>query len=84
MAREDQPFTFQNVNPSACPGSIFPAFGMGGTIQGYHSTRAPGEIVGSGWFTFCNFCRVHQTLRVTPAMEAGITDHVWDLAELLA
>jgi hypothetical protein len=30
-----------------------------------------------------NFCRVHQTLRVTPAMEAGISDHVWSLAELI-
>jgi hypothetical protein len=30
-----------------------------------------------------NFCRVHQTLRVTPAMEAGITDRVWSLADLL-
>lgn len=30
-----------------------------------------------------NFCRVHQTLRVTPAMEAGITDHVWTLQELV-
>jgi transposase-like protein/IS1 family transposase len=30
-----------------------------------------------------DFCRVHQTLRVTPAMEAGITDRVWSLAELL-
>lgn len=27
------------------------------------------------------FCRIHQTLRVTPAMEAGLTDHVWTLAE---
>jgi transposase-like protein/IS1 family transposase len=36
------------------------------------------------WFAFYNFCRIHQTLRVTPAMEAGITDHVWELAELLA
>ena len=35
------------------------------------------------WFAYYNFCRIHQTLRVTPAMEAGITDHVWDLAELL-
>ena len=35
------------------------------------------------WFAFYNFCRVHQTLRVTPAMEAGITDHIWSLAELL-
>jgi hypothetical protein len=24
-----------------------------------------------------NFCRIHKTLRVTPAMEAGIADHVW-------
>ena len=31
-----------------------------------------------------NFCRIHQTLRVTPAMEAGITDHVWTLAEVIA
>lgn len=30
-----------------------------------------------------NFCRVHQTLRVTPAMEAGLTDHVWSVRELL-
>jgi len=35
-------------------------------------------------FAYHNFCRVHQTLRVTPAMEAGLTDHVWDLKELLA
>jgi transposase-like protein/IS1 family transposase len=36
------------------------------------------------YFAFYNFCRIHSTIRVTPAMEAGITDHVWDLAELLA
>ena len=36
------------------------------------------------WFAYYNFCRIHQTLRVTPAMEAGITDHVWTLAELIA
>lgn len=30
-----------------------------------------------------NFCRVHRTLRVTPAMEAGLTDHVWTIAEML-
>jgi hypothetical protein len=28
-------------------------------------------------FAFYNFCRVHRSLRVTPAMEAGIADHVW-------
>ncbi len=32
---------------------------------------------------FYNFVRVHETLRVTPAMESGLTDHVWSMAELL-
>jgi hypothetical protein len=30
-----------------------------------------------------NSCRIHQTLRVTPAVEAGITDHVWSLEEIV-
>jgi len=30
-----------------------------------------------------NFCRIHQTLRVTPAMEAGISDHVWTMTEIV-
>jgi hypothetical protein len=30
-----------------------------------------------------NFCRIHHSLHVTPAMEAGITDHVWDLSEVV-
>lgn len=30
-----------------------------------------------------NFCRVHEALRITPAMEAGITDHVWSVEELV-
>jgi hypothetical protein len=34
-------------------------------------------------FAYYNFCRIHNSIRVTPAMEAGITDHVWDLVELL-
>src|SRR5450432_990784 len=36
------------------------------------------------WFMYYNFARVHTTLRVTPAMEAGISDHVWTLAEMCA
>jgi IS1 family transposase len=34
-------------------------------------------------FAHYNFVRIHQTLRVTPAMQAGITDHIWALEELL-
>ena len=35
------------------------------------------------YFMHYNFCRIHKTLRVTPAMEAGLTDHVWTLEELI-
>jgi hypothetical protein len=35
------------------------------------------------YFAWYNFCRVHQTLRVTPAMEAGVTDHLWTIGEML-
>jgi hypothetical protein len=40
------------------------------------------------WFLYYNFCRPHLTLSkgrgpTTPAMAAGLTDHVWKLAELL-
>lgn len=34
-------------------------------------------------FVHYNFCRIHQSLRVTPAMEAGLANHVWSLAELI-
>jgi hypothetical protein len=35
-------------------------------------------------FLYYNFGRIHKTLRVTPAMEAGISDHVWSLEEIAA
>ena len=31
-----------------------------------------------------NYCKIHKTLRVTPAMEAGLTDHVWNHEEIIA
>lgn len=33
-------------------------------------------------FFHYNFCRIHQSIRVTPAMEAGVSDHVWSLEEV--
>lgn len=33
-------------------------------------------------FMYYNYCRVHKTLHVTPAMEAGLSDHVWSMEEL--
>jgi len=36
------------------------------------------------YFAYYNFCRIHSSIRCTPAMESGITNHVWSLRELLA
>jgi len=36
------------------------------------------------YYMHYNFCRVHKTLRVTPAMQAGVSDHVWELDEVVA
>jgi IS1 family transposase len=35
-------------------------------------------------FMYYNFCRIHQALRVTPAMQAGLTDHVWTLEQVVS
>jgi IS1 family transposase len=36
------------------------------------------------YFTFYNFCRIHKTLRVTPAMAAGVTDRLWSFDDIIA
>jgi hypothetical protein len=35
------------------------------------------------YFMYYNFVRVHQTLRVTPAMEAGVVDTLWSMDDML-
>jgi hypothetical protein len=35
------------------------------------------------YFVFYNFCRIHKSLRVTPAMEAGIADRVWSFDDII-
>jgi IS1 family transposase len=36
------------------------------------------------FFAYYNFCRWHRTLKMTPAMAAGLTDHPWTMEELVA
>jgi IS1 family transposase len=50
---------------------------------GYSKKWANHRHALSLWYAYYNFSRVHSTLRVTPSMAAGITDHVWDLDELI-
>jgi hypothetical protein len=33
-------------------------------------------------YMYYNFCRIHKSLRVTPAMEAGVTNHLWSVEEI--
>jgi hypothetical protein len=47
------------------------------------SKRRVGHPPYSLWFAYYNFCRVHQTLKVTPAMESGLTGRVWEISDLL-
>jgi transposase-like protein/IS1 family transposase len=51
--------------------------------NGFSKKWANLEAAYALWFAYYNFCRRHQTLRVTPAMESGLTDHIWSLGELI-
>jgi IS1 family transposase len=35
------------------------------------------------YFMFYNYCKIHKSLRITPAMAAGITDHIWELTDIV-
>jgi hypothetical protein len=51
--------------------------------NGFSKKVANHEAAVALHFMHYNFARVHQTLRVTPAMEAGISTHVWALNEIV-
>jgi IS1 family transposase len=49
-----------------------------------HSKKLENHICAVAlYFAYYNVCRIHQTTRVTPMMEAGLSDHVWSIEELL-
>ncbi len=48
-----------------------------------HHYRATRHMVAI-YYMYYNYCRIHQTLRVTPAMEAKIADHAWSVGELVS
>jgi IS1 family transposase len=52
--------------------------------NGFSKKRENLEAAVGIHYAYYNFCRVHQSLRVTPAMEAGLTNHVWTVEELLS
>ena len=65
-------------------------FQSAGAHVGEHSTPGTSlkklvnlEAAVAIFMAWYQFCRVHQTLRVTPAMEAGLTTRVWTMRDLL-
>jgi len=42
-----------------------------------------GRVEAGLFFAYYDFCRVHSTIKTTPAVAAGLTDHVWSVEELL-
>ena len=51
--------------------------------NGFSKKVANHEAAVALHFMHYNFARIHQTLRITPAMEAGVSDHVWSLEEIV-
>jgi hypothetical protein len=47
-------------------------------------SREPGAVQQALYFLFYNFVRIHKSLRVTPAMAAGITDRLWSMEDAVA
>ncbi|MFZ0887384.1 MAG: IS1 family transposase [Candidatus Binataceae bacterium] len=52
--------------------------------NGYSKRLANHRAAVSLWVCFYNLCRVHETLRCTPAMALGVTNHVWTIGELVS
>jgi len=48
-----------------------------------HSGTVP-DTVSAANFMHYNFCRIHQTLKVTPVMAAGLTTKLWEIEDLVA
>lgn len=52
--------------------------------NGFSKKLANLKAAVSLWFCYYNFCRIHGSLKITPAMEAGLTNSVWKLEEIMA
>lgn len=51
--------------------------------NGFSKKLESHEAAVSLWVAFYNLCRVHESLRCTPAMALGVADHIWTIAELV-
>lgn len=52
-------------------------------VNGFSKKLRNHEAAVSLYVAHYNFCRVHQTLRTTPAVASGVTERVWSIGELI-
>ncbi len=81
----------QFLNGGQLPKLIYFSCGAGAPVNTRDSSRTPFskklshlKVTITLHFAYYNFCRVHQSLKKTPCMAAGLTDHVWDVKELFS
>jgi len=51
--------------------------------NGFSKCQRNHKAAMSLFFCFYNFCRVHRSIRMTPAMASGLADHIWTIRELV-
>jgi IS1 family transposase len=95
--REEHPFikkmiVFGNPEPKRISTSLVERANLTNRMQlrrftrrvNAHSKKLRNHVAAvSRWIAFYNFCRVHQTLRTSPAVALNVTDHVWSIEELI-
>jgi hypothetical protein len=72
-------------HPQMCFGSGWPILGcFSQPTHSAFSKKIENHIASLAiHYMHCNFCRIHQSLRVTPAMAAGIADHLWSIGDII-
>lgn len=76
--------------PNRAPSGVSPRDIVGGRLRhprvtnAFSKKRANMRAALALYFAWWNFCPTHRTIRWTLAVEAGITDHIWTVGELLA
>jgi hypothetical protein len=69
-----------NLRPGLCAHCLIPPEGESGFSRKIENHSA---AVALNYFVY-NFIRIHRTLRVTPAMAAGVTERLWEVSDLVA
>jgi hypothetical protein len=75
------------LRPAACALDVVPVIpfigGRGALSNGFSHKKAALDAAVALWYAFCNFCRWHETIQCSPAMQAGLTGSIWTMDQLV-